>query len=188
MRIIPLCPRMAALAADSSPVAGPPLIIVEGPAARRAVLAELAGAGWVLDGPAPTGIRTFTVASASDAEAVVLAALRAEALLISIAPRDELPAILVEVVDDLLDDLSAVGPVRHITGDSVVTIDVDGWQLAHGLAAGATVEALARQFHLSPRTAHRRIRAARRALGAASRAQLVRALASPDRIPPVSDR
>jgi DNA-binding NarL/FixJ family response regulator len=163
--------------------------VAEGVAAQRAALAELSGAGWAVGerGAAHT-IRTVYVATASDAETVMLAALRGEALLVIVSARSEMPHSLGNVVDDLIDDLATLGSLHHVDAQTAVQLDPDGWRLAHELAAGATLEAAAKLLHISPRTAHRRITAARAALGVQSRAQLVRALAGPGRIPAVNGR
>lgn len=179
--IIPLSPRTL-VAPDSSPARL--LVVAEGTTAHRAVLAELAGAGWIVGGPAASnGVRTLSLGGAADAETIMLAALRGEALLIVTPDRDEMAGALVDTVDDMLDDLASLGSVWHVDASSAVEIDPDGWRLAHELAAGSTLEAAAVLHHLSSRTAHRRVVAARQALGAESRAQLVRALSASDRIP-----
>ncbi len=171
----------------SDPTGGParpgPLVVVQDAEAQAAVVAEFTGAGWtVADDPGARGPAVCTVLavrSATDAQAAVLTALRGGAVLIRVDPGPHLAG----TVADLVDDLGTIGRTLVVDEPSAVRLDVDTWRLAHEIARGATLEAAARRLHLSTRTANRRLGAARSALGADSRAQLVRALTAPERIP-----
>lgn len=145
-----------------------------------AVAAEVVGAGWAVQ-PAtsaadPASIVSAVVADRSDARAAVLLAIRGRGLLIRARAERG-------VVDDLVEDLSRIAPVLFFDYASAIRLDPDTWRLLHALADGVTVSAAARTLHLSIRTANRRITEARDVMGARTRAQLLRALTSPDRVP-----
>jgi hypothetical protein len=157
-----------------------PLIVVEDDAGYDAACAETAGAGWAMQAPGGdngVGILTvMTVADRADAQAAVLLAIGGAGLLIRADAERSL-------ADDLVEDLGRIGPVRLIDSTSAVRLDPDTWRLVHALAGGATVAVAARALHMSIRTANRRLTDAKAAFHAPTRAQLLRALASADRVP-----
>ncbi|MGI8679555.1 MAG: helix-turn-helix transcriptional regulator [Jatrophihabitans sp.] len=159
-----------------------PLIVVEHPSVHRAVADEVVGAGWALQPPGgpvdPASIVSAVVADGSDAQAAVLLAIRGRGLLIRARAERG-------VVDDLVEDLSRIAPVLFFDDASAIRLDPDTWRLLHALADGVTVSVAARTLHLSIRTANRRITEARDVMGAQTRAQLLRALTSADRVPSV---
>jgi DNA-binding NarL/FixJ family response regulator len=103
-----------------------------------------------------------SVASADDAAAAVLAALRGARLVVhAVAPR--------EVVDQLCDDLRRLGDLDHRVAPAPGTeLDDEQRALLALLIGGATLGEAAQALHLSRRTADRRLAAARAALGARS--------------------
>ena len=185
-RIIALCPSEPALA-DHAGAGRRPLVVAVDEEGYAAALTEIAGAGWRIAAAGATdaaeGICTlYPVRDRGDAADVVLAGLRGRAVLARIEASE--PGL----VDDLLEDLSAIGPVQHRDA-AAVHLDVDTWRLVHRIVGGATLRAAAQTLHVSPRTAQRRLNAARDALGTESRAQLVRAATASGRVPPaITDR
>lgn len=159
-----------------------PLIVVENKSVHDAVADEVVGAGWTLQSSSsaadPASIVSAVVADGSDAQAAVLLAIRGRGLLISARAERG-------VVDDLVEDLSRVGPVLFFDDASAIRLEPETWRLLHALADGVTVSVAARSLHLSIRTANRRITEARNVMGAQTRAQLLRALTSPHRVPPI---
>jgi DNA-binding NarL/FixJ family response regulator len=153
-----------------------PLIVVDDPGSVHLLRARLAGAGWtVVDGfEAATGdwdlaprrlVCTGSVDTADRCQAALLVAARGAGLLIS-AP-GELPA-------DFLDDLARIGPVeRRSRAVAPGTLDAETVDLMRALAAGQSVADAAASALMSLRTAHRRLTAARRALGVGSNRELL---------------
>ena len=162
-------------------------MVAEDELARRAAVAELTGAGWLPASEDRTPITMITLGKRSDAERAVLAALRGDGVLVVVwgdgAAPSELDG-LDGLVDDLVEDLQRIGPVRVFSAATVRTLDAETWRLLHVLAQGATVSAAAAALHLSVRTVNRRLSEAREAFRAQSRAQLLRAVLAPERIPP----
>jgi DNA-binding NarL/FixJ family response regulator len=157
-----------------------PFVIVEERGAQDTLEAELIGAGWTVQAPGSQltagTVVSMIVAEPGDAQAAVLLAVGGAGLLVrAVAER--------AVVDDLVEDLSRIGPVSLIDPSVLVRLDPHTWRLVHAVADGATVGAAARALHMSIRTANRRLTDAREALGAPNRAQLVRALTGPGRVP-----
>ena len=178
------------------------MVVVEDGGVLDAVRAEVLGAGWELRGPAkptqpgPTAavgvdvrgmteavsggagtVSEIVVAGRDHAQTAVLLALAGVGLLVwATAER--------VVVDDLIDDLARIGSVRLIDRAGAISLDADTWRLLHALTDGSTVSLAARALHMSTRTAHRRITDARAAAGVRTRAQLLRTLTGPGRIPP----
>lgn len=153
-----------------------PFLLCTAPDVREEAAAELSGLGWsVLDGwrlpEEPWNVSAARVActgavpDAENARAAVLAAARGAAIV-----------ALVEVAGEhacaLFDDLSRLGSVEVRTPESplgvVLGLDPDQAALLDLLASGATVAEASRTLFLSRRSAHRRLAAARRALGARS--------------------
>ena len=159
-------------------------MVAEDELARRAAVAELTGAGWLpaSDDCAPMTI--ITLSNHSDAERAVLAALRGDGLLVVVSGDGAAPSELDGLIDDLVEDLRRIGPVRVFSAATMRTLDAETWRLLHVLAQGATVSAAAQALHVSVRTVNRRLSEAREVFRAQSRAQLLRSVLAPERIPP----
>jgi DNA-binding CsgD family transcriptional regulator len=143
------------------------LVIVEGTeTAWRAAVGALAADGWTLEagfGPPhrPGRIARFgRVATASDAEAALLAAIAGQGI-VAHASADR------GVIDRLADDLRRLGSVDHRVGSpvDVPAIDDQVRELLGLLAEGHSLGEAAAILGLSRRTADRRLAAARRQLG-----------------------
>jgi hypothetical protein len=161
-------------------VPAPPLIVVDDASAYAAVVQEAMGAGWTLTSPeeasGPSALVAVTVHERADARAAVLLAVRGNALLVRANAERA-------IVDDLVEDLARIGPAHLVDGGRVVPLDAASWQLVHALADGSTVPQAARALHVSLRTANRRIADARALTGAQTRAQLLRLVTGPGRVP-----
>lgn len=149
-----------------------PLVVVE--ASERALAYALReferdGAriahGWLNERSA---VCTGVVRDAADAAQALLAAVAGAGLVVHAqAERD--------VIDRLVDDLRRFGPVDHRTSEPepgpALTADENG--LLDWLAEGKTLAEAAAEFHLSRRTADRRLASARDKLGVSTTAEAV---------------
>jgi DNA-binding CsgD family transcriptional regulator len=146
----------------------PPFVIVEGPdIALDHAVREVGAAGWQIapgfHGPFQPGrfVRSGTVATASDAEAALLAALAGHGIVV-LASADA------AIVDRLVDDLRRLGPVEHRVGQPATPPEVSpvARAILGLLAEGHSLGEAAAILGLSRRTADRRLAEGRRALGA----------------------
>lgn len=154
-----------------------PLVVLEGysPAAVAAIATEFAGGsggvvtGW--DRPARGVICVGRVATAAHAAAAVLCAVAGAGVVAdAVAERD--------VIDRLCDDLARLGELDHRIGEpDAPSLGPEERQLLALLLGGSTLGQAAQALHISRRTADRRLRAARDALGAQSTSGAVAAAA-----------
>ena len=162
--------------ADSS---GRPLVVVTGPGhLLDASVAELQVQGWSItcgwdvSNVPSQGIKARIacigrISTRRDAEAALLAALRWAAVISQVGNGDGWAAQFVE-------DLRRLGPVdiRSAESESPATrLNEEQLALLRLLSHGFCASRAARHLHISPRTAQRRLAAARTVLGVRSTAQ-----------------
>ena len=148
--------------------------VTEPAAAVAAAVTEISPPGAVLArdwAPAPNAgadvVRAARITTPHEAALAVLAAVNGERLVL-------LAAAEREVIDRLCDDLRRLGTLDHHVGAPAgPRLAPDERELLAHLVGGATLGAAARALHISPRTADRRLAAARAALGARSTAEAV---------------
>ncbi len=163
-----------------------PLVVHVGEASELAgTLTELARDGWSLHegwrpsrhGFAVTDARVVchgAVLDARDTAAAVLAAARGAGVVAAVGPAPGL-------APRLFQDLSRLGPVgtAEPVGDAPeMLLDRETYALLAALAEGQTLGVAARSLSISPRTADRRLAAARRRLGVTTTAEALARLAS----------
>jgi DNA-binding NarL/FixJ family response regulator len=152
------------------------LIVAEGDGVFDDAVAELrAGGARIVEGwaqPRPGIVCAGAVASAADAEAVVLAAVAGGGVVVD-AHADR------EVVDRLCSDLRAIGALDHRLERSTrgPQLTREQRELLTLLGGGASLGEAARRLHLSRRTADRRLAAARATLGTSTTAETLAAFA-----------
>jgi DNA-binding NarL/FixJ family response regulator len=165
----------AFLAATPAAPAGP-LFVLEEPTAEvfDALFHELTNAGWdvgpdwdILDntnGIAPPGtVCVGTVRSTEDARSALAAAVSGAGLIVSARA-----ALLERLIRDLQGLCAGAGREKSLSDDER--------RLLALLAAGISVSEAARRLYISRRTAERRLRAARRALGVRTTTEAVMAV------------
>lgn len=116
------------------------------------------------------------VLDADDAAAAVLAAARGAGIVAAVGPTPELAPRVFE-------DLSRLGTVQTLAAIEPVDdapdtlLDRESYALLAALAQGQTLGVAARSLSISPRTADRRLAAARRRLGVTTTAEALARLA-----------
>jgi DNA-binding NarL/FixJ family response regulator len=140
------------------------------------VAAELRTKGWTIHtgfdvaGGVPRGSRLVCVGNVTDADdaaAAVFAVVRgANVLVRARASRD--------VIDALCDDLRRLGALEHHLGARPkAVLDDEQRRILALLLDGQTLANVAKELHLSRRTADRRVAMAREALGVSTTAEAV---------------
>lgn len=153
-----------------------PLVIVEGVGPAE-VAEEFRGQGWRMVGGWDPGGSEWDVSSmrllcwgvicqSEDAAAAIMAAVRGTGIVASLEVESS-------VCNRFLEDLHHLGPVDHRKGrePQTLTLEVDQIGLLNLLTDGLSLPDAARRLYLSPRTAERRLAAARRALGVSTTAE-----------------
>jgi DNA-binding CsgD family transcriptional regulator len=155
----------------------PSIVVVTAPTgARRLVAARLAAArtagwtvvrGWQAPMTRDRVVCTGTISTADGARRALLAALAGAGLVLTV----RLDRV---TVDRFLDDLRRLGPVELIAADDVSpTLSLQQRALLARLGEGLTLPEAAAELGLSPRTAGRRVTAARRLLAVSSTAEAI---------------
>ncbi len=155
-----------------------PLVVVDRSRPTAADLADLDLDGWTVEEgftlpPQPWDLtdrrwfRTGSVGDDDELRAAVLAAARGVGVAVG-CPDAGLRATLV-------DDLARVGAVTEVLRgpDPLAGLDDDQQALLRALAGGASIAEAAGELFLSPRTAERRLAAARKALGVRTTAEAI---------------
>lgn len=162
---------------------GPVLVVPPAPRWTRAARAagwrvrrrDLAARPWCQSG-------TLVVAGAAwSVESIVLALSRGAGVVLDPADRPRCgdrtgpldPARLAAVLDDARRIGAVVWPPPGVDPTAASGVDAAAARLLDALARGRPVGAAARETNMSLRTAHRRLRDVRRALGAATTAEAV---------------
>jgi hypothetical protein len=160
----------------ASSVQSPPLILLDDPRGLAALRARLERDGWrvqesweLSDEAWDVGERRLVcsgrVDTASEQQAALLAGARGAGLIVI-----EAPAAAYEFIDDL----ERLGPVeRRAAQAGAGSLNAETIDLLSALARGLSVAQAARETLMSLRTAHRRLAAARDALGVTSNSELL---------------
>ena len=168
----------------------PPFVVITHPRMRAAMDADLSRRGWqVLDGFVLDGL-DFDVhdarvvcagpaATAEDRQAALIAAVRGAGLLVLLpeAPTDGDDEFVADL-ERLAVSAGAPGVDWRHEGATPRGLSEEMVALLRALADGATVAEAARRLHMSLRGAHRRLAAARAALGVSTTQQAVVAVVS----------
>jgi len=167
-----------------------PFLVITQPRLRTAIETDLTQRGWqVVSGFALPGtdfdvretrvVCTGAVASSQDRRAALIAAVRGAGLLVL------LPEAPIDGDDEFVADLErlavsagACGVDWRHDGETPQGLSEEMTALLRALANGATVAEAARRLHVSLRGAHRRLAAARAALGVSTTQQAVMAVVS----------